>query len=218
MFFEAKDCQIYYEVMGSGPALIMLHGNGENHMIFNEAAQLLKQNFTLILPDSRGQGQSSKTDNIHYDLMAEDVIGLIKHLNLDRPALYGFSDGGIIALLVASSRPDLISHLIVSGANTNPDGVKRWIQNLFKLINFFKKSPLFSLMLNEPNITKEELAKITVPTLVLAGSKDLIKEEDTKFIASSIPGAKFQIIQGEGHASYIVHKRKIAKLIEAELS
>ena len=49
-------------------------------------------------------------------------------------------------------------------------------------------------MLTEPDISAEELGRIRARTLVLAGSRDLVKESDTKFIATRIPGAKFRIL------------------------
>ena len=74
-------------------------------------------------------------------------------------------------------------------------------------------NPLFTLMLTEPHISSEQLQAITTPTLVLAGSKDLVVEADTRFIAEHIPNATLKILEGEGHASYIVHKTKVAELI-----
>ena len=69
-------------------------------------------------------------------------------------------------------------------------------------------------MKNEPDITTEELAGINVRTLVLAGSRDLIRESETRTIADSIPGAELRILEGESHGSYIVHSTKIAGLIK----
>ena len=69
---------------------------------------------------------------------------------------------------------------------------------------------LFALMLNEPDIKKEDLEKINIPVLVLAGDKDLVLEEDTRFIARNIPYATLKILKGESHTSYIVHSEKIA--------
>ena len=56
-----------------------------------------------------------------------------------------------------------------------------------------------------------------MPTLVTAGSKDLIREDETRLIAKSIPGAKLMILEGEGHGTYIVHKTKIAEILRKEL-
>ena len=65
-------------------------------------------------------------------------------------------------------------------------------------------------MLTEPDIKKEDLEKINIPVLVLAGDKDLVLEEDTRFIARNIPYATLKILKGESHTSYIVHSEKIA--------
>ena len=116
-------------------------------------------------------------------------------------------------LLLASKYPKLLDRMLISGANTRPDAVSKRVVRLFKVINFLHKKPLFELMLTEPHITKEQLQAIETPTLVLAGSKDLVLEEDTRFIAESIPKATLQILPGESHTSYIVHKEKIAELI-----
>ena len=69
--------------------------------------------------------------------MAEDVVEFTKELHLENCSYYGFSDGGIIGLIVASKYPDLFKNLIVSGANTNPRGIRRWIYYIFKILNFF---------------------------------------------------------------------------------
>lgn len=145
--------------------------------------------------------------------MAEDVYQFIRVLGLERVTYYGFSDGGIIGLLLASRHPGLLDKMIVSGANTRPDAVHKWLRAVFGIVNRIHKNSLFTLMLTEPHISSEQLQAITTPTLVLAGSKDLVVEADTRFIAEHIPNATLKILEGEGHASYIVHKTKMAELI-----
>ena len=147
--------------------------------------------------------------------MAEDVYQFIRALELERVTYYGFSDGGIIGLLLASRHPGLLDKMIISGANTRPDAVRKWLRVVFKIINRLHQNPLFTLMLTEPHISGEQLQAITTPTLVLAGSKDLVVEADTRFIAEHIPHATLQILEGEGHASYIVYQTKVAELIFA---
>ena len=213
MNITVNNVNLYYEVAGSGAPLVMVHGNGESHAIFDKAVPLLAEHFTCYLLDSRGHGQSQPVTEYHYEDMAEDVFQFIQALGLENATYYGFSDGGIIGLLLASKYPKLLDRMIISGANTRPDAVSKRVVRLFKLINFLHKKPLFELMLTEPHITKEQLQAIETPTLVLAGSKDLVLEEDTRFIAESIPKATLQILPGESHTSYIVHKEKIAELI-----
>lgn len=213
MNITVNNVNLYYEVAGSGAPLVMVHGNGETHAIFDKALPLLAEHFTCYLLDSRGHGQSQPVTEYHYADMAEDVFQFIQALHLEHVTYYGFSDGGIIGLLLAGKHPKLLEKMIISGANTRPDAVSKRIVRLFKVINFLHKNPLFELMLTEPHITKEQLQAIETPTLVLAGSKDLVLEEDTRFIAESIPHATLQILPGESHTSYIVHKEKIAELI-----
>ena len=213
MNITVNNVNLYYEVAGSGTPLVMVHGNGESHGIFDKAVPLLAEHFTCYLLDSRGHGQSQPVTEYHYEDMAEDVCQFIQALHLENVTYYGFSDGGIIGLLLASKYPKLLDRMIISGANTRPDAVSKRVVRLFKVINFLHKKPLFELMLTEPHITKEQLQAIEIPTLVLAGSKDLVLEEDTRFIAESIPKATLRILPGESHTSYIVHKEKIAELI-----
>ena len=213
MNITVNNINLYYEVAGSGAPLVMVHGNGETHAIFDKAVPLLAEHFTCYLLDSRGHGQSQPVNEYHYADMAEDVFQFIQALGLEHVTYYGFSDGGIIGLLLASKHPKLLDKMIISGANTRPDAVVKRIVRLFKVINFLHKNPLFELMLTEPHITREQLQAIETPTLVLAGSKDLVLEEDTRFIAESIPHATLRILPGASHTSYIVHKEKIAELI-----
>ena len=213
MNITVNNVNLYYEVAGSGAPLVMVHGNGETHAIFDKALPLLAEHFTCYLLDSRGHGQSQPVTEYHYADMAEDVFQFIQALGLEHVTYYGFSDGGIIGLLLAGKHPKLLEKMIISGANTRPDAVVKRIVRLFKVINFLHKNPLFELILTEPHITQEQLQAIETPTLVLAGSKDLVLEEDTRFIAESIPHATLKILPGESHTSYIVHKEKIAELI-----
>ena len=205
--------EIYYTVCGRGRPLIMLHGNGEDHSIFDSAVSVLRTHFTCICPDTRGHGKSAPVKEYHYKDMAKDVTALIDHLRLEDVVLFGFSDGGISALM-AAARDERIGTLIVGGANTDPEGIKLNSRILFDMEWMFTRDPRLALMSNEPHITREELARIRARTLVLAGENDLITEEHTRNIAAAIPRARLKILRGEDHGSYIVHSRKIARIIE----
>ena len=193
----------------------MVHGNGEDHTIFDEASEILKDRFTVYLVDSRDHGQSTKVSDLHYSDMADDLLVFLNDLDLKDVTFYGFSDGGILGLLLAQ-KTDRISRLIVSGANMTPNGVKGWLKTVIKIMYFFNKDGKLRMMLKEPNITAEELSSIKVPTTVIAGEKDLVIRKETEAIAAAIPGSKLRIIKGEGHGSYIVHKTAVADLILEE--
>lgn len=205
---------LHYEMCGEGKPILLLHGNSEKHTIFDQIIPLLSKDFTVYAIDSRGHGKSSKVKEVHYQDMADDIVELIKELHLEKPILYGFSDGGIIGLLVASQHPELLSKLIISGANTTPDGMKRKFDVIFRGLYFLTRDCRLKMMLEEPHISNEELQKITVSTLVLAGSNDMIKDEHTKNIAANIPNSVLRILNGEGHTSYVTHKAKLYEIIK----
>ena len=76
-----------------------------------------------------------------------------------------------------------------------------------------RRDPLIRLMLREPHITDEILKRISARTLVTAGSRDLIREAETRHIAETIPNAELCILQDEDHGSYVVHQQKIGEII-----
>ena len=215
MWIDVNGIRMYYEVHGSGRPLIMVHGNSEDHRIFYDARVLLSKHFTVYTVDSRGHGYSTRVGEFHYDDMADDMIAFMEQLDLEDVVFYGFSDGGIIGLL-AAMRCERIGMLITSGANLTPEGVKPPFGLIGKALYAAPKDPKIRLMLDEPHITPEQLAQIKVPTVVMAGEKDLVRREETGKIAGSIPGAKLRIIEGEGHGSYIVNSSRIADIIMEE--
>ena len=211
MFIEVNGTRLYYEKRGEGRPLILLHGNGEDHTIFQQALLLLEKRFCCYAVDSRCHGQSGG-GALHYPDMAADMRCFMEELDLRDVIFYGFSDGGIVGLL-AAPQTDRISTLIVSGANLTPMGIKLWERLKMRVEYLFRKDPKLALMLNEPYISDDILARIRADTLVLAGDSDVIYEEETRHIADAISGAELQILEDENHGSYIVHSEKIAKLI-----
>lgn len=82
MFVQLNSIKMYYKRYGSGRPLILLHGNGEDHTIFREVIKPLSKNFTLYLPDARGHGRSSGTEEFHYVDMASICFSLSKSSGL----------------------------------------------------------------------------------------------------------------------------------------
>lgn len=214
MKIKVNDIELYYEKYGTGKPIILIHGNQESHEIFDKLIEKLKSNYEVFAIDSRCHGKSENPKEISYNLMCDDIINFIKELNIEKPILYGFSDGGIIGLLVAIKEHDLLSNLIISGANITPDVFTTFDLLLTKLFYFFTRSKYIKMMLDEPNITIEDLKKITIPVHVLAGEKDIIKLEHTKLIANNIKNSTLQIIKNENHGSYIIHSDKLYEIIK----
>lgn len=216
MYFKTSGAKLYYEQHGNGKPLILLHGNGENHEIFNKAIPILEKHFTVYAIDSRGHGKSSEVSELHYDDMAQDIYEFVCGLDIDAPIVYGFSDGGIVALLMAIQYPQLLAGIIASGVNAAPKGIKSLWLTLFKVYYFFTKSPMFRLMLSEPDITAEMLNKIQIPVSIIGGSRDMIKYQHMKWISENVADGRFTILNGETHSSYVIDNEKLANIIIVE--
>src|SRR5699024_9520355 len=156
MYIDVNNTKLYYEIIGKGDPLILLHGNGEDHHIFDSAVIILKDYFTCYCIDSRGHGQSMPIEKYDYQDMANGIIAFIKQLKLNKVTLYSISDGGIIGLLIAS-QTNLLSILTISSANCNHHGLKIKTYLEIKLSYILKHDPKIELMLNQPAITNEQL-------------------------------------------------------------
>ncbi|MFL2119211.1 alpha/beta fold hydrolase [Marinilactibacillus psychrotolerans] len=193
------------EVSGHGPAMLLLHGNGEDHHIFDTIAEKLQQHFTLYAVDSREHGSRTKTGiTFNYEDMAEDIHLLINQLGLKEVNIVGFSDGGIIAILLGIRQEAYLNKIASLSPNLSPkDWKKKPLQYLEQKYKE-SKDPAFYLMLNEPNIDPEALKKIQIPSLITAGENDLFYRSMYRTIENQIPDATLKIIKGHDHSSYII--------------
>lgn len=213
MFQEVPGGMLHYQQWGSGHPLILLHGNGEDLTIFNEAAQVLSERFCVYALDLPGHGRSHRPQVLHYRHIAQAIRSFIRSLGLDKPYLYGFSDGGIIGLMLAIDSPHLLSKLVISGANLEPEGLRLFTRMSTAVRCRLTGSEKAQMMLSEPYISTQSLGSITVPTFVTAGQFDCIKPAHTRLIADSIPGSRLDIFPGQLHGSYVVHSQKIAQYL-----
>ena len=204
------DIQLHYREKGSGLPLILLHGNGENGNYFEHQIAYFSRNYRVIAVDTRGHGKSPRgTAPFTISQFAEDLNAFLEEQKIERAVLLGFSDGANIAMRFAMKHQEKLLALILDGGNLDARGVKKSIQipitlgyRMSKLFSGLsaraeKRSELLGLMVNDPHISPYELSVIHVPTLVLAGTKDLILEEETRRIAEHIPGAKLRLIEGD---------------------
>ena len=217
MHITVNNTKLFYQKTGQGKPVILLHGNGEDHTIFDVLTKRLSKSYTVYAIDSRDHGKSGKVKDLNYSDMMEDTAAFIRELNIQQPILYGFSDGGIIGLLLSIKYPDMLSKLIISGSNINPGGVKKKWVFLMKLSYFFTRRNKLKLMLTQPDISLSDLNKITTPTTLLAGSNEFCTDEHTRLIATNIPGCVLNVLEGERHGSYVINSEKLYGVIEPYL-
>lgn len=199
------DVNLYFLEKGNGDPLILLHGNGEYCTYFSHQIEYFSNKFRVIAVDTRGHGKSPRgTLPFTIGQFAEDLNKLMDEMEIPKATILGFSDGANIAMKFALKYPQRVKALILNGGNLNPRGVKAGVQIPieigYRISRLFPKAKLktelLGLMVNEPNITTGELSQINAPTLVICGTKDMIKEDHTREIAESIPNAKLSIIKG----------------------
>lgn len=200
----------YIRERGSGKPLILLHGNGEDGSYFCHQLEAFSKNHRVIAIDTRGHGNTPRgSAPFTIRQFAEDLKIFMDETGIETADLLGFSDGGNIALIFALRYPERVDRLILNGANLNASGVRRSVQLPIEIgyriaKQFAKRSPearrkaeLLGLMVNDPNIPEEELAAVRAKTLVIAGTKDMIKASHTRRIAQWIPDARLVLIAGD---------------------
>lgn len=204
------DISLYYQEQGEGESLFLLHGNGEDGTYFANQISFFSDRYRVIAVDTRGHGKSPRgTAPFTMEQFAVDLHSLMEKLQIQRGIILGFSDGANIAMKFALKYPDQVKALILNGGNLDTKGVKRSIQIPIEIGYRFAKlfagkseeakshMEILGLMVNEPNIRPEELCAIQAPTLVIAGTRDMIKTAHTELIADYIPNAKLSVIPGD---------------------
>ncbi len=214
------DIKLYYKEAGQGTPLIMLHGNGESCDYFEHQIPYFSVNYRVIAVDTRGHGKSPRgTEPFTLSRFADDLRELTGELRISKAIILGFSDGANIAMIYALRYPERVSGLILNGANAFFNGLKASVglsikagyavSELFsrKSEKALRSSELFGIMLNEPTLTFEELSQITAPTLVIAGSNDMIKDCHTRALAEHIPKSELVIIKGNHFIANKKHEK-----------
>ena len=214
LFVQLYDAEVYCEISGreDAPALILLHGNGENLQIFNPQIRYLSQYYRVIAVDTRAHGQSTRgVTPLNFYTFADDLLCVLESLKIDKAHIVGFSDGAITALHLALTAHDRILSMVLIGANFNPIGIKL-ISRLHILVKYgwlslasifsakmLRRKEIWGLMVNQPNLTIEELSRITAPTLVITGERDLVCQCHNDKLSRAITGSKKLIIEGGNH-------------------
>lgn len=208
-WLDLMDIEHFYIEKGQGVPIILLHGNGENCDYFQGQIDEFSKRYHVYAIDTRGHGRTPRGDMpFTIRQFAADLMEFMDGHHIEKAHLLGFSDGGNIAMIFALQYPDRVNRLILNGANMNASGVKRTtqipIEIGYRIARKFadksdaakRNAEMLGLMVNEPNVTQDELAGIQAKTLVIAGTGDMIREAHTKLIASSIPNADLVFIKG----------------------
>ena len=191
--------KIAYDVTGSGPVVILLHGGGMSRRSWHTAGYVarLAKEFSVVTIDIRGNGESAKQLDeaaFWYERINEDILAVADAVKAPRFALWGFSYGANIGRYLAS-RSDRVSAMIYIGINFGAA-----VNETF--MGFIKKMPApeswLTAMIKYPSV---EPADMRCPTLWMVGSNNTIAVESAQAYRSKLAGTKvtLEVIDGLNH-------------------
>jgi pimeloyl-ACP methyl ester carboxylesterase len=216
--------KVWYATFGHGEPVVFLHGGLANANYWSLQVPEVARHHQVIVMDSRGHGRSTRDDRPYgYDLMADDVVGLLDYLKISRAAIVGWSDGGILGLDLALRHPDRVTRVFAFAANTDPSGVVEGVEKDPTFAAYIERAgheyeklsatpkgydgfveAIGKMWATQPNWTAEQLKTIKTPITVVDGDHDeAIKRPHTEQIAATIPGAGLLILPNTSHFSFL---------------
>ncbi|MGB5446002.1 MAG: alpha/beta hydrolase [Psychromonas sp.] len=231
-----KQAEIHYITYGTGEPVVLLHGGLSNKLSwFSQIPMLVRSGWQVILIDTRGHVNSTLgKEPLSYQLFAEDVLNVLKHLCIQKADFIGWSDGGITALILGQHSPSHVNRIIAISANISPTGLTMQSQRQFRqktrpFISWIKKCWTGAKdYLNEledqiwhiwssPIMSEIDLSHIVTPTLIIVGELDIVTQEHSEKMVSVLKNGKLKIINHGGHATPVTHANEINALINSFL-
>jgi pimeloyl-ACP methyl ester carboxylesterase len=221
-FAPVNDIKMYYAIFnknGKDP-VFLLHGGFSNSDAWGFEGPLLSKTHMVIIADSRGHGRSSMSDQaLSYNLMASDVLQLMDYLRIKKVVVVGWSDGGILGLILAIHHAERISKLFTFGANYDTSGYKKEVPDTSLSRRFMARaeadyrrlSPtpdgfgalrdaLGKLYSTEPTLDPVDIKTIKAPTVIAFGQyEQFIKREHFETLAKLIPNARLVMLPNVSH-------------------
>jgi pimeloyl-ACP methyl ester carboxylesterase len=221
--------ELYYEVHGEGPPLLLIPGLGVDVTFFRGIIDDLAASCRVVAFDPRGAGRSDKPD-IPYSIagMADDAAALLAHLGIDRTTLLGCSMGGRTALMLALDHRGLVDRLVLaaSSAYVPPDRLfsRRWL-----IMDVMSQIPVPKRMDPQPRYAwnrqrqasvgfdvTARLGEIDVPTLVVHGTEDhIVPFALGQKMAGLIPGARLVTVPGSHRDLFTEHALRLVAEVKS---
>ncbi|HKP53648.1 MAG TPA: alpha/beta hydrolase [Chloroflexia bacterium] len=202
-YIQANGLDIYYEEHGQGKPLLLIHGGILTGGSWQPYLAVFAKHYRVITPDSRGHGRTANpAGSLSFELLADDMAALIQALDLQKPLICGYSDGGQVALEIGMRYPDLPQALIIGGAYVElTEASRKWVRSILgdeqspdvDIEQFERDNPTFAAGLQQDhgpedwktllkqikpmwnatlNYSQDDFARVVAPTLVLLGDRD----------------------------------------------
>ena len=229
-YVELPAVRTWYEVEGQGEPIVLLHGGFCTNETWGPQRADFAAGHLTFLPERRAHGHTPDVEGpLSYRDMARDTIDFLGSVVGGPAHLVGWSDGGIVALLVAIERPDLVRRVAAGGASfkpasefgpiggleppaelrsmyeaASPDGAGHWPVVVGKMVELFG---------TEPDIPIEDLRSIGAPTLVLVGDDDAVPLEHTVELYRAIPDSELAVVPGTSHFHFMEKPSLVNRIV-----
>lgn len=242
-YADVNDIHLYYEEAGSGVPLILLHGGtgtiDDPPSSWHDLVPLFSMSYRAIQIEHRGHGRTNNpTDQLTYTVIADDICAFIEQHGLAPAHIAGLSDGGIVALRIGLTRPDLARTLIGVGVNytvddqvlavaehLDPSVLERempgFAADIVRRHDAYHEPGYWRELLRQivanaktnPTWTEEDLRRIVTPTLLIAGEGDPFGHLDQMVVKRNIPGAEILIVNNAEHVVQFTHPRIVGPVV-----
>jgi 3-oxoadipate enol-lactonase len=197
------EIRMSYEVTGdpAAPPIVLLHALGDRASDWAPVTPAFAGRYRVYAPDLRGHGDTGWPGDYSFQLMRDDVTGLLDHLGLRKVILVGHSMGAVVAYLVAIARPDLVTRLIIEDAPPPFPRDRPVPGEPAGPVGFdWPVVPAIIGQVNQGDPQTWELLKtITAPTLIIGGGPEShIPQDQLEAAASRIPACELITIPA-GH-------------------
>lgn len=219
---------MYYEIHGrrEGVPLVLLHGGGSTlEVTFGRVIPVFARTRRVIAVEEQGHGRTSDRDApVTFETSADDVAALLRHLEVDRADLFGFSNGASVALQVAIRHPGLVRKLVFASSITQRAGAHPQLWELIEQADFSNMpQPLKDAFLRvnpDPrkleamhdkdaarmrsfeDVPDELVRSVRAPALIVLGDRDIVRIEHAVELTRLLPNARLLVLPG-GHGDYL---------------
>lgn len=226
-YADINGLKMYYEVHGTGFPLVLIHGGGSTiGTTWGRVLPLLAKSHQVIAVEMQAHGHTADIDRpLSFTQDADDIAALLKHLQIGKADIFGFSNGASTTLEVAIRHPQLVNKIIVASTFYKHSGAQPWFfpmmanakfedmpalfKEAFLAINPGKHDALYTMfkrdvarMQNFPEIQDAAIKAIKAPALIMSGNQDVNTLEHAIEMTRLIEHAQLAIFPG-GHGDYI---------------
>lgn len=222
--FRSRDgLDLAYREMGTGRPLILIHGYFSTAMVnwmrYGHAAKIAARGFRVVMPDLRGHGESAKPHDASFyprDVLADDGLALVEHLELSDYDLAGYSLGArtTVRMLArgATARRAIVAGMglegilhtggrgghfrnILTNLGKHKPGSAEWLAEAFMKTVGGDPIALLNVLNTFQDTPREALERIEIPTLVLTGAED-DDNGSAEALAAALPKGQYVVVPG----------------------